>query len=474
MQPLVLSQPALTDSYKDSQWYQHPPDTANLSSYFEARSGKHRETTFFGLQYQLKQYFARPVTLADVEEEFEDAKLHYNRADVFNRAGWQHVVDKHGGYMPVRISAVQEGLTIPISNVLMDVEATCPQCYWTVDHVETLLVENWYPISVCSLSRRVKQILLRYLDRTGTPARLPFLLHDFGFRGASSVETAMIGGAAHLVNFMGTDTKPALKMLRRFYGERMAGFSIPAMQHSTISSWGKDHEADSYRNMLAHNPEGIIAAVGDTYDIGAAIDHIWGELLRNEVLGRKGVVAVRNDSGSPPKMAVRCVEGLRARFGGESNGKGYFTLNPKVSVVMSDGNNENVIEEVCHALQVAELSLDNIGAFGMGSALLQEVRRDDHGFAYKCSARQNTKGEWLDVYKSPKDDTSKRSKRGRLALIMDEAGRISTVPQYTGLASDGARATNLLELVYQEGALARDMHFKQVRANAELPQPVSV
>ena len=30
-----------------------------------------------------------------------------------------------------------------------------------------------------------------------------FKLHDFGFRGVSSVETAGLGAAAHLVNFKG-------------------------------------------------------------------------------------------------------------------------------------------------------------------------------------------------------------------------------------------------------------------------------
>ena len=30
-----------------------------------------------------------------------------------------------------------------------------------------------------------------------------FKLHDFGFRGVSSVETASLGAAAHLINFKG-------------------------------------------------------------------------------------------------------------------------------------------------------------------------------------------------------------------------------------------------------------------------------
>lgn len=45
---------------------------------------------------------------------------------------------------------------------------------------------------------------------------------------------------AHLVNFAGTDTVEALLYARRYYGADMAGFSVPAMEHSTVTSWGRE------------------------------------------------------------------------------------------------------------------------------------------------------------------------------------------------------------------------------------------
>ena len=66
--------------------------------------------------------------------------------------------------------------------------------------------------------------------------RLPFKLHDFGFRGASSVESAAIGGSAHLVNFKGTDTIAALVAARQYYNCPMAGFSIPAAEHRYVQT----------------------------------------------------------------------------------------------------------------------------------------------------------------------------------------------------------------------------------------------
>ena len=38
----------------------------------------------------------------------------------------------------------------------------------------------------------------------------------------------------------------------------MAGFSIPAAEHSTITSWGKDREVWAYKNMLEQYPTGLV------------------------------------------------------------------------------------------------------------------------------------------------------------------------------------------------------------------------
>ena len=52
---------------------------------------------------------------------------------------------------------------------------------------------------------------------TDPAGQLPFKLHDFGARGVSSAESAALGGAAHLVNFMGTDTVSGLLAARAYY-----------------------------------------------------------------------------------------------------------------------------------------------------------------------------------------------------------------------------------------------------------------
>ena len=55
--------------------------------------------------------------------------------------------------------------------------------------LQTLLVQAWYPMTVATNSRCQKEIIARYLDETADSlAGLPFKLHDFGFRGSTSVE----------------------------------------------------------------------------------------------------------------------------------------------------------------------------------------------------------------------------------------------------------------------------------------------
>jgi nicotinamide phosphoribosyltransferase len=162
----------------------------------------------------------------------------------------------------------------------MTVENTDPKLFWLTNYLETLLVQVWYPSTVATQSFAMKKLLLEYLHETGDPLLIDFKLHDFGYRGVTCPEQAAIGAASHLVNFQGTDTIAGLELLGEYYDEFCAGFSIPASEHSTITSWGKEHEVDACRNMLTQYPEGYVACVSDSYDIFNCCENIWGGELR--------------------------------------------------------------------------------------------------------------------------------------------------------------------------------------------------
>merc|ERR1712157_68457 len=163
-----------------------------------------------------------------------------------------------------------------------------------------------------------------------------FKLHDFGFRGVSSVESAAIGGAAHLVNFLGTDTMAALVCAKECYHEEKAGFSIPASEHSTITSWGQEREVEAMRNMLEKYPTGLVACVSDSYDIFRACTDYWGTELKATIEKRDGVLVVRPDSGELPGIVLQVLEKLESKFGSTTTSTGHRVLPDCVRIMHGD------------------------------------------------------------------------------------------------------------------------------------------
>ncbi len=460
-----------TDSYKASHWLQYPPGTDATFFYVESRGGVYDRTVFFGLQAILKEYLSKPVTHADIDEAKEIYAAH---GEPFNEPGWRDIVDRLGGHLPVRIRAVPEGTVVPTHQALVTIESTDPQAYWVPSYLETMLLRLWYPVTVATISWHAKQTIRQFLERTSDdPAgQLPFKLHDFGARGVSSAESAAIGGCAHLVNFMGTDTVSALLAAKAYYHAPMAGFSIPAAEHSTITSWGREREVDAYRNMLKQfaKPGAIVAVVSDSYDIYHAIREHWGTTLKDEVIASGATVVIRPDSGDPVAVVHQCMELLDEAFGHTINGKGYKVLN-HVRVIQGDGINPTSIRAILERVTSAGYATDNI-AFGMGGALLQQLNRDTQKFALKCSAAR-VDGRWVDVYKDPVTDKGKQSKRGRMTLLAHrEYGSFKTVPVPPEAASladvekplgfDDAMTT-----VWENGRLLEDWTFEAIRARAD-------
>lgn len=452
-----------TDSYKTSHFLQYPPGTRHVFSYIESRGGVHDRTVFFGLQALLKEYLCRPVTAADVALAESLCAAH---GVPFHTGGWTHIVQQHQGRLPVRIRAVPEGTVVPTGNVLMTVENTDPACGWLTSYLETALLRVWYPTTVATNSWMTQGLIRRYLEQTGDVSGLAFKLHDFGARGVSSLESAVLGGMAHLVNFQGTDTISAVLGAQVYYHEPMAGFSIPAAEHSTVTAWGREHEVDAYRQMLRAfaRPGALLAVVSDSYDLQHAVDHLWGEALRQAVIDSGATVVIRPDSGPPPQIVLQTVQSLDRSFGSTVNAKGYRVLT-HVRVIQGDGINPQVIGEILQTLQAHGYSADNV-AFGQGGALLQQVNRDHQRFAMKCSAVE-VDGTWRDVWKDPATDAGKRSKPGRLTL-MQRDGAFQTVrsdgPEPARLAAEGW--SEALRTVYEDGALRVDDSFAEIRQRA--------
>ena len=439
---------------------QYPPGTERVFSYIESRGGRFDRTVFFGLQMWLKQYLSKPITMDMIDEAEAFWTAH---GEPFYREAWEYIVTKHGGKLPVIIRAVEEGSIIPTHNVLVTVENTDPKCYWLTSFLETALLRAvWYPTTVATVSWHAKQLIRAALEKSADTVdpQLNFKLHDFGARGVSSQESAAIGGAAHLVNFMGSDTVSGVLAANKFYGAKMAGFSIPAAEHSTITSWGRENERAAYANMLAQfaKPNALVAVVSDSYDIMHAVRNIWGDELREMIINSGATLVVRPDSGNPLTVPVDVVEALSEKFGYSVNTKGYKVLPNCVRVIQGDGITIESLPQILDNLMSRGFSAENL-AFGMGGGLLQQVNRDTLKFAMKCSAIL-VNGAWRNVFKDPVTDPGKRSKRGRLMLTR-EPGKYTTVNCNTGWDY-----SNLLSVVWRDGKLVKETNFDTIRENA--------
>lgn len=451
-----------SDSYKYSQWNQYPQSTEYVYSYIESRGGKWPMSLFVGLQPFLIEYLSKPITKADVDEAEAIITAH---GEPFYREGWDYIVNELSGKLPVHIKAVPEGSLVPTHNVLVTIENTDPKCWWLTSFLETALLRAvWYPTTVATNSYESKKIILDYLEKNGDPSLIDFKLHDFGARGVSSQESAGLGGLAHLVNFMGTDTVSALVWARKYYGADMAGFSIPAMEHSTVTSWGREHEVDAYRNMLVRHakPGGLVACVSDSYDIFNACK-LWGTELKEDVIRSGATVVVRPDSGEPSEVVLKCLQILDKYFGHTVNAKGFRVLN-NVRVIQGDGIDHSTINSILAVMHLAGYSADNV-AFGQGGALLQQVNRDTMKFALKCSAAR-INGIWVDVFKDPVTDPGKKSKKGRVQLWKSGDEYESVVDQPQRWTDKGLSWEPVLKTVFENGNLYNQLTFDEVRANA--------
>lgn len=375
-----------------------------------SRGGEYEEMVFFGLKYYLDRYLSNPIDLDHINMANELAKEH---GVPFNREGWKYIYLNHAGKLPIKIKALPEGSIFKPHEVILTIENTDPKCAWLVGWVETLIMKLWYPITIASKSLAVKKMLQGYWDKTSdNPEGVDFAYHNFGDRGSSSVESAAIGGVAHLTQFKGTDNFNALNLAKEFYPDLM-GFSIPATEHSTITSWGKENEFEMIENYLEIYKESpIIACVLDSYDIYKAVDFVTSGVMKEKIESDDyPIFVIRPDSGKPMEVITDILNILEKNDVKYTvNNKG-FKLFKKYRIIWGDGVNPSGINNILDVITQMGYSAENF-AFGSGGDLMQKVNRDTCKFAIKASAIK-VNGEWRDVYKDPITDQGKTSLRGR-------------------------------------------------------------
>lgn len=472
----------LKDYYKADHRRQYPEGTQSVYSNFTARGSRIPgidNVVVFGIQYFVQEYLVKQFN----EEFFNKPKSeviakYKRRMDTSlgpNAVSVVHLEDLHDlGYLPIELKALDEGSVVPLKTPVLTIKNTKPEFFWLTNFLETLTsCVLWHPMTSATIANQYRRILTKYAEETSTmPDFVQWQGHDFSMRGQTSIETACVSGAAHLLSFTGTDTIPAIDFLENYYGanaeKELIGGSVPATEHSVMSLGGNETEQQTFDRLITQvYPEGIVSIVSDTWDYWKVLTQIVPN-LKEQIMKRNGKVVIRPDSGDPVKILCGdpdatpgsveykgTIEHLYEVFGGTVNGKGYKQLDSHIGVIYGDSITLDRCREICEQLMLKGFASTN-PVFGIGSYTYQYVTRDTFGFAMKAT-HGVVNGQAQDIYKDPITDNGvKKSAKGLLRVNEDMTLSQQVTPE--------EEATGLLKTVFLNGNIVKQTTLAEIRA----------
>lgn len=476
----------LTDFYKTIHHMCYAEGLTKLVSYWTPRMSRKDnmdKVVMFGLQPFIKkyliQYFNENFFYKDKKTVVSEYKRIVSRAMENIAADTKHIEDLHDlGYLPIQIKAVAEGIRVNIKTPMIEITNTHEDFAWLVNYLETFMSCNiWQPMTSATIAYRYRQIVEKYFELTVENGDVRKACGDFSMRGFSSLESAELSGAAHLLSFLGTATIPAISYLEEYYNcnmeKELIGLGTPSTEHSVMCSY-VENEFEAYRRLITEIfPKGILSIVSDTYDYWNVITNILPR-LKEDIVSRDGKVVIRGDSGDPIKIicgdenAVKdseeykgTVELLWEIFGGEINSKGYKVLNSKIGTIYGDSITVERCEQICKELEEKGFAASNC-VFGIGSYTYQYNTRDTFGFALKAT-HAVINGEEKFIFKAPKTDKDnfKKSQKGMCYVYRDDQD-ILYKDELT-IEEQAEYKNNLLETVFRDGRLIKEYSLSEIR-----------
>jgi nicotinamide phosphoribosyltransferase len=482
----------LSDSYKQFHWMMYPKGITKLYSNMTPRNFKHLKTDrtlFFGLQYYIKEYlikqwnenfFHQPRWI--VLQEFKRFHKHFSNYDMPT----EHIEKLHDlGYLPILIKALPEGSFVKEKIPFFTITNTHPDFAWLVNFLETQMSTSiWDFCVVATIAYEYKKILNEWADLTcENRSFVQWQGHDFAQRGRSSQESTL-NQAGHLLSFTGTDTIPSVLMLEEYYNANMenelVASSVPATEHSVMTSYGKENELDAFERILDQFPTGIVSIVSDSFDLWSVCTDFCVK-LKDKILSRDGRLVIRPDSGDPVDIVCGTlkqewksenptlpqekgvVELLWDVFGGKINSKGYKELDPHIGVIYGDSISRERAASICERLAIKGFASNNV-VFGIGSYTYNYNTRDSLGIAVK-STYCEVDGVPREIFKDPiTDDGIKKSARGLLMVDIDENGDYILKDR----VSEKEEKMGYLTPVFLDGQLLEDYELGMIRAKVDM------
>lgn len=445
------------DFYKTNHYGMYPDGTSEILSNLtprKSRMSKIREVVIFGNQYTIKDYLIRQWNENFFKKPKAEVIAKYKRMmdytlgkDTVDMTHIEKLWDL--GYMPLEIRSLPEGSICPIGVPCMTIRNTVPHAYWLVNYLETILsCLIWQPITSATIGYNYRKLATHWaLKTTGNATFVMFQCHDFSMRGMSSLETACLSAAGHLLSFYGTDTVPAIEFLETYYNanieNELVGTSVPATEHSVMCMGTKDNEIGTIQRLLTMYPKGYLSIVSDTWDLWEVVrPGGFCEQLKEQILSRDGKLVIRPDSGDPVdilcgikhstrkeeahRLGVPYFDGTNVYnvdavydevrdsyydytltkikgneytvkgvvqllwevFGGETvtggDGNTYKVLDSHIGVIYGDSITIERAEQIFERLAAKGFASSNV-VLGIGSYTYQYNTRDTFGFAVKAT-----------------------------------------------------------------------------------------
>jgi nicotinic acid phosphoribosyltransferase len=248
----------------------------------------------------------------------------------------------------------------------------------------------------------------------------------------------VIGGCAHLLSFAGSDTMSACYYAQHVLNKGVpVGFSIPATEHSVMTSW--EDELKAIENLCEKFEGGMVSAVLDAYDYDRMLT-TGLPYLKATVIRTRCTLIARPDSGDPVEQVIKALKAAyNADYPMYKNKKGYIQFE-NFAVLQGDGINYKQVKKILESVLEEGFSAVNV-AFGMGGGLLQKVDRDTMSFATKLCYMQDGARE-IQVIKKPKGQEGKMSLGGKMTVLHEHRGNKISGPHFLCTEEE---AKNLIE-----------------------------
>lgn len=169
------------------------------------------------------------------------------------------------------------------------------------------------------------------------------------------------------------------------------------------------------------------------------------------------------------------IEYLWETFGGSTNSKGYYVLDPHIGLIYGDSITPNRAEYIYKILELKGFAANNV-ALGAGSfsfhcledsdGNLRPFTRDSYNAAIKATYGETSDGRSLMIFKDPKTDNAKFKKSLRGCCHVVEG-----VPKnYYSLYGDGFTLdefrnlkTSAYELIFENGMIKKEWSIDEIR-----------